>query len=91
MHARVSAWLPNLLVEQHPDQQSQRVVREKVVGGGVSGDVKGHASSVSGQAHVRHRGSGCQFRCELVIEARLRPTCVPEVCEGGAAPVIERR
>src|SRR5690606_31836019 len=36
-----------LLVQQHADQQGQRVVREQVVGGGVSGDVKGHASMVS--------------------------------------------
>lgn len=35
-------WLAHLLIEQHPDQQCQRVLDEQGVSGGVSSDVKGH-------------------------------------------------
>lgn len=36
-----------MLVEEHPDQERERVVGEERVGGGVSGDVKvGHVFSL---------------------------------------------
>ena len=39
-------WLSHTLVEKHADQERQRIVGEQGVGGGVSGDVKGHGSIV---------------------------------------------
>ena len=48
-------WLPHLLVEQHPDQESERVFGEQRVGLGVSGDMQfGHAPSLPGAAFIRH-------------------------------------
>ena len=45
------------MVQQHPDEQGERVVAEQGVGGGVSGDVQGYGSSVAPRAggHERKR------------------------------------
>src|SRR5690606_22248424 len=42
-----TTWLAHLLVEEHADEKSERVVSEQLVGGGVSGDVKGHRTSLA--------------------------------------------
>lgn len=49
-------WLAHMLVEQHPQQESERAVREEVVGGVVAGDVKSHGSSLAPKA-VTHTAS----------------------------------
>ncbi len=36
-----------MLVQEHPDQKRERVLGQQFVGGGVSGDVKGHATSLA--------------------------------------------
>jgi len=46
------------MVEEHPDEKCERIVGEQVVGGGVSGDVKGHGvslASTAGRAADRKR------------------------------------
>lgn len=40
-------WLANLLVKQHPDEKSEGDIGEQFVVGGISGDVKGHETSVA--------------------------------------------
>lgn len=42
LKTRSCQWSAHVLVEQHPHQR-QRVIRGQVVGGSVSGDVKGRA------------------------------------------------
>jgi hypothetical protein len=39
----------DLLIQQHAHEQGERVVAEEGVGGGVSGDVKGHGSSLASE------------------------------------------
>jgi hypothetical protein len=53
--------LRNLLVEDHPDQQCERVVREEPVRVGVTGEVQrqlGHGSESTTSGNQAMRGSG---------------------------------
>ena len=43
----------DLLVEQHPDQECQRVLGEQSVGGFVTRDVQRHAASLAPAWHAR--------------------------------------
>jgi hypothetical protein len=71
---QVTASLTHVLVQQHPDQQGERVAAEQLVGGGVLGDAKQrHLGSVPARAPVAIRGDHGDGLAPIEVTAAASP------------------